>query len=218
MEITYKDKRELQPIYVVKGLKTNLLGLPAITALGLATHVDATIEANPKTELLAKFPGIFQVLGKLGKEYETYLKPDARPNSLFTPQHVPLPLRQRVREELNRMEYQSELSPKWMSRLCGVHGWLWCQRRKEPFASVDLKPLNENMLREVHPLPRVDETQAQLAGAKIFSKLDVNSGFGEKPLAKRSRLLTTLLLASVTIALVRCLSVSLAHRNISRIE
>ena len=34
-EITYKDKREQQPVYVVKGLKTNLLELPAITALGL---------------------------------------------------------------------------------------------------------------------------------------------------------------------------------------
>ena len=57
---------------------------------------------------------------------------------------------------------------------------------------VDLKPLNENVLREVHPsLPRVDETLAQLAGAKIFSKLDANSGFWQIPLAKRSRLVTT---------------------------
>ena len=42
---------------------------------------------------------------------------------------------------------------------------------------VDLKPLNESMLREVHPMPKVDETLAQLTGAKIFSKLDANSGF-----------------------------------------
>ena len=56
---------------------------------------------------------------------------------------------------------------------------------------VDLKPLDENVLREVHPLPKVDETLAQLAGAKIFSKLDANSGFWQIPLAKESRLLTT---------------------------
>ena len=30
---------------------------------------------------------------------------------------------------------------------------------------VDLKLLNENVLREVHPLPRVDDILAQLAGA-----------------------------------------------------
>ena len=56
---------------------------------------------------------------------------------------------------------------------------------------VDLKPLNESILHEVHPLPCVDETLAQLTGAKTFSKLDANSGFWQVPLASTSRLLTT---------------------------
>ena len=47
--------------------------------------------------------------------------------------------------------------------------------------SVDLKPLNRSVLREVHPLSKVDETLAQLPGAKIFSKLDANSGFWQIP-------------------------------------
>ena len=50
---------------------------------------------------------------------------------------------------------------------------------------VDLKPLNENVLREVHPLPKVDETLAQMSGGKVFSKLDANSGFWQIPLAKK---------------------------------
>ena len=58
---------------------------------------------------------------------------------------------------------------------------------------VDLKPLNENVMREVHPLPKVDDTLAQMSGARIFSKLDANSGFWQIPLAKESRLLTTFL-------------------------
>ena len=41
---------------------------------------------------------------------------------------------------------------------------------------VNLKPLNAHVLRETHPLPKVDKVLAQLAGAKIFSKLDTNSG------------------------------------------
>ena len=56
---------------------------------------------------------------------------------------------------------------------------------------VDLKPLNEHVLREVHPLPKVDDTLAQMTGAKVFSKLDANSGFWQIPLAKTSRHLTT---------------------------
>ena len=42
---------------------------------------------------------------------------------------------------------------------------------------VDLKPLNESVLREVHPIPSVDETLGKLAGATVFTKLDANSGF-----------------------------------------
>ena len=56
---------------------------------------------------------------------------------------------------------------------------------------VDMKPLNENVLREVHPIPKVDTTLAQLTGATMFSRLDANSGFWQIPLAKESRLLTT---------------------------
>ena len=55
---------------------------------------------------------------------------------------------------------------------------------------VDLRPLNENVLREVHPLPKIDDLLAQLSGATIFSKLDANSGFWQIPLEKESRPLT----------------------------
>ena len=61
---------------------------------------------------------------------------------------------------------------------------------------VDLKPLNQSVLREVHPLPKVDDTLAQLAGAKWFSKLDANSGFWQIPLSPESRLLTTFIIPS----------------------
>ena len=52
-------------------------------------------------------------------------------------------------------------------------------------------PLIKYVLREAHPLPNVDETLEQLAGAKIYSKLNANSGFWQIPLAKESQLLTT---------------------------
>ena len=56
---------------------------------------------------------------------------------------------------------------------------------------VDMKPLNENVLREIHPMPKVDTTLAQLTGATMFSKLDANSGFWQIHLVTESRLLTT---------------------------
>ena len=53
---------------------------------------------------------------------------------------------------------------------------------------VDLKPLNESVLREVHPMTKVDTALAQLSGATIFS---ANSGFWQILFAEDSRLLTT---------------------------
>ena len=56
---------------------------------------------------------------------------------------------------------------------------------------MDLKPLNKYVLRETHPLPKVDKMQAQLSGAKVFSKLDANIGYWQIPLTDESKLLTT---------------------------
>ena len=55
---------------------------------------------------------------------------------------------------------------------------------------VDMKPLNENVMREFHPLPAVDEILAQLSDAQIFTKLDANAGFWQILLAKESCPLT----------------------------
>ena len=56
---------------------------------------------------------------------------------------------------------------------------------------VDLKGLNENVLRETHPIPGVDDTLAQLTEATVFSKVNANRGFWQIPLSEDSRLLTT---------------------------
>ena len=40
-------------------------------------------------------------------------------------------------------------------------------------------------------MPSVDQTLAKLHGAKVFTKLDANSGFYQIPLSEESRLLTT---------------------------
>lgn len=48
---------------------------------------------------------------------------------------------------------------------------------------VDLTRLNQSVCREKHPLPAMDQTLAQLARAKVFTKLDTNSGFWQIPLS-----------------------------------
>ena len=172
-----------QSIFVVRGLKSNLLGLPAITMLQLINWISATQIDDASIE--NKYPELFSGLENLGEPYVIKLKKDAVPYSLFTPRNVPLPLRGKVQEELLRMEAAGVISKvdqpsPWCAGMVVVPKTTGAVR-----ICVDLKPLNESGLRETHPMPKVDETLALLTGAKIFS------GFWQIPLAEESRLLTT---------------------------
>ena len=82
---------------MIKGLKTNLLGLPAITALNLATKVDS---ASCKTNNHQRLPKVFGGLENLEEEFKTRLKPDTTPDALFTPQCIPWGLQPKGVQEL----------------------------------------------------------------------------------------------------------------------
>ena len=56
---------------------------------------------------------------------------------------------------------------------------------------ANLSRLNERLCRERLMLPSVDYIMGQLAGGKMFTKLDANSGFWQIPLSNNSALLTT---------------------------
>ena len=100
-KITVGSRMCKQTIFVVRGLRRNLMGLPAITSLDVARQIGETIVASNVKE---HFPKIFDGLGNLGEEYLVKLKGDAVPYSLFTPRNVAIPLHEKVREELMRME------------------------------------------------------------------------------------------------------------------
>ena len=56
---------------------------------------------------------------------------------------------------------------------------------------VDLTKLNENVCRERHMLPSVEQVLAQIGDAKHFTKLDANSGFWQIELDEQFSKLTT---------------------------
>ena len=94
-ELTYRDVTTRQTIYVMKTLHSNLLGLPAIEALKIATLNIHTIDddSNQEDSLVKKsvrdkFPSLFQGLGNLGEPYTITLCSDAKPHSLFTARKI----------------------------------------------------------------------------------------------------------------------------------
>ena len=187
--LTFRQITCKQTVFVVKDLKNNLLGLPAIASLNLISRINSV--HCSADEVMKLYPHLFQGLGSLGEEYEIKLKEGAKPFSLYTARNVPLPLRRKVQNELRRMESLgvifpvSEPSP-WCSGMVVVP-----KPSGQVRICVDLKCLNECVQREFHPLPHVEETLAQLTGAQVFTKLDANSGFWQILLASKSRMLTT---------------------------
>ena len=127
---------------MVRGLKNNLLGLPAIQHLSLIEKVDSTITTQKCLKDLV--------------HWEKSTNPGA---TLFN-----------TRCALLRMCLYH-----FGAGANGVHGLVSCPDPALPERRicVDLKPLNESVLREVHPIPSVDKTLGKLAGATVVTKLDV---------------------------------------------
>ncbi|CAC5366075.1 unnamed protein product [Mytilus coruscus] len=189
-----KDKFSVQDIYVVKGLSKPLLGRPAIQALGIidkvnVSSVNASSEAN--NYYRGKYPKIFNGLGKTKWTYTIALGPDAKPFALSTPRRVPLPLMDKVKAELTRMEKLGVISKvdeptEWCAGMVVVP-----KSNGDVRICIDFTKLNESVKRENYPLPAVEESLAKLANARMFTKLDANSSFWQTNLAEESRPLTT---------------------------
>ena len=176
---------------MIKELKHNLFGLPAIKKLQLLKQIDH-MSLNHSSNI-NKHPKLFYDLGTFKKDFEITIRPEAKLFAIRTPHKVPLPLHQKVQNELAHMESLSIISKidtptPWCADMVVVP-----KKDKIIRICVDLKPLNQSVLCETHPLPKVDDTTAQLTNAKVFSKQDANSGFWQILLAKKTRHLATFL-------------------------
>ena len=89
---------------MINNLKTNLLGLPAITALNLAGRLDSV----DVEDIIKQNPDIFCGLGNLGDEYEVKLDENAIPYSLHTPRNVPSQ-REKVKKSLREWKLRGSL-------------------------------------------------------------------------------------------------------------
>ncbi|XP_046863284.1 uncharacterized protein K02A2.6-like [Xenia sp. Carnegie-2017] len=191
---TATSKTTEQDIYIVKNLKEPLLGRPAINALDLIVTVEA-IQSNDASdmeeEIKVTYPNLFKGLGELDGECNIKLKPGAIPFALTTPRRIPLTMTKKVRDELTRMEKLGVISKvniptDWCAGMVVVP-----KADGKIRICVDFTKLNEWVLREIYPLPKIESLLAEIRGSKYFSKLDCNSGFWQEKLEQNSRLLTT---------------------------
>ena len=118
------------------------------------------------------FPNLFQ--GLIRTVYHIQLREGAKLYALNMLKRMANPSLPQVEAKLKRMEQLGEIVPvkeptEWRSGMVVVP-----KLNGQVCICVDLTKLNESMKRKRHSLQDVDQT---LSGAKIFTKLDTNSGF-----------------------------------------
>ena len=124
-------------------------------------------------------------------EHTIHLDANTKPFTISVPRRIALPLMPKVKSELERIEKlgvikRVNVPTKWCTGMVVVP-----KPDGRLRICVNLTKLNQSVQRECHPIPSVDHTLAQLGAAKIFSKLNTNSGFWQVRLQKDSALLTT---------------------------
>ena len=196
---------------MVRSLNTPLDGRPTIHKLNLLKRVQEV--TRYKTGIVAKYPELFSGLGKMGGQYHIELQESAVPHTVNIPCRVPIPLLPKVKQELESLGVIAKVegATDWCSGMVVVpkpgDGVRIC---------VDLTKLNQYVKRERHLLPSVEHVLAQIGDAKIFSKLDANSGFWQIELSHESSRLTTLSLHSGDICLRDFRLEYLLHQSSSR--
>jgi hypothetical protein len=189
--LTYGDRARNANIFVVKGIRQNLLGRGECVGLGLVmrcSQVSAQSTVRPFTE----FPSLFNRLGLLKTPYKIKLRKEAKPFCLSQPRRVPLALMEKLKRKLEEMQQMKviEKIQEPTDWCCGIV-LVKKQDTDDIRFFVDLTKLNQAVEREYHPMPCMEHTLGQLKGAKYITKLDCVSGFWQIPLSEESKKLTT---------------------------
>ena len=186
--ISVGDKRISETLFVVENLAQPLLGKPAIEKLSLIQFTEEVVMSQPWRETYSQ---LFQGLGCFEAKCTIRTKSSVEPFALAVPRKVPAARQEAFKEELDRMVSlgvieRIERPTDWCSPCLVVvkksGGIRFC---------IDYTALNRAVRREYHPLPATDEVLSQLKDAKVFSKLDANSGYWQMELSEDSKDLTT---------------------------
>ena len=144
-------------------------------------------------------------------QYHIRVDPTVKP-VIDPARRVPVALRVKVKEELDRMQQIGVIEPveqptEWVSSICMVT----IVKPNKLRICIDPRRLNEAVLREHYPLLTVEEVVSRIPGAKYFSTFDAASGFWQIPLDEASSRLTTFIPLLVVINLTVSHLVSLQH-------
>lgn len=176
---------------VIDGLGRPILGRKTAKRLGVLKVGEINSVETETEDIVKNYTELFEGIGKL-KNYQAklHIKPDVQPIAQNF-RRIPFTLRDKVKKELNKLLEQDiiekvEGPTPWVSPLVVVP-----KPSGEIRICVDMRMANEAIVRERHPIPTTDEVVYDLNQSKVFSKLDLKSGFHQIELEEESRQITT---------------------------
>ena len=143
--------------------------------------------------IIKRFPEVFTGLGKL-KDFKLKLDVDKTVPPVIQPaRKVPYHKRIKIGEAIDKLLADGVIEPatgptEWCSPLHAI-----AKKDGSLRVCVDMRKVNEAILRTRYPIPTLDDAIEKIAeaGSKIFSKVDLNQGYHQIELDEESRDRTT---------------------------
>ncbi len=200
-KVSLRGRTVLAKILVIEEASTSLLGFPEGKELGLfrvdyerlakklRERVDECISGKDRSENDELPPSLLEIPPcKFSVKLE--LKDGAKPR-ILAPRRLPLAIREKVKDELDRMTQLGVISPVNEPRE-------WCHQMvvaDKPNGAVrvclDPRLLNKFIMREEFQIPDFDALASELTEAKVYSTIDLLSGFWQFGLDDKSKELLT---------------------------
>ena len=145
---------------------------------------------SSKDGLIDRYHDVFEGLGSYERSYHIRLKEDAVP-VIQPARKYPYAKRQRPEQALRRLLNQGVIADvegptEW------VHNLVVTEKKNGSLRlCLDPRPLNKAIKREHHAIPTAGDVQAQLAGKKIFTVVDMRDAFWHVKLSESSNYLCT---------------------------
>jgi len=141
-------------------------------------------ENESLASVITEYKDIFRTTPGMSNETQHYIHTTGSP-ARVPPRRVPVHYREEVEAQIQQMLEQGiieESSSPWMAPAVFVK-----KKTGELRICVDYRELNKKTTKDAYPLPLPDEVQNRLAGATIFTTLDLQCGYWQVPISSEDR-------------------------------
>lgn len=187
LNCVYKGQKYKILFEIMKHDAPAILGRAACQRMGMIKRL---YEIEKSSDILKDFEDLFEGLGCLPGEHHIQIDPNVRP-VVHAPRRIPVALREKVVEELQRMEQMGVIA-KQTEPTEWVNSMVTVVTSKKMRICMDPKDLNLAIKREHYPMLTVEDVVSRMPNAKYFSVLDANQGFWQIKLDHESSKLCTM--------------------------